>query len=177
MGAAVVIDADANERTAAVDFEPSVQVRLADGTQSTLGEVGHPFYILTFVETPAGGPGAVDPRLRRIAERLYVDDVAVVQLCLPTGEAGQWAAAAETATRPVRPHNLVRVYDPKRLAWGAFGRPPPGTLLLIDRQGVWSLVYRRRTLDDPVDVILAAEALQEEWEREQQSLTGRGRDD
>jgi len=148
-------------------FGSRVTIRRPDGTTTTLGHVGNPFYVIGFIEVPADDPGFIDPRMQDLARQFEVDSVAVVQISLAAEKQILSDEAIEEGNRrPVTPDNLSRFYDPQRLAWEAFGRQESGTILLLDRRGMGALARMKRSLDKPRDIILRIHRIQREWELE-----------
>jgi hypothetical protein len=161
----VVIETQKRQGFLHSGFESEVTVRRADGSTTTLGHVGNPFYVITFVEVPPGDPAYVDPRIERLAKRFELDSVAVIQMSIPKAkETFSEEAIAEANLRPIYLTNLSRFLDPDRRAWRIFGQPEPQTILLVDRRGVFGSSREKGTLDEPRRAILAVEWMQREWE-------------
>jgi len=152
--------------------ESRLNIRLSDETTTTLGRVGNPFYVLAFVEVPADDPGFIDPRIEKLARRFKLDSIAVIQISLPAKDRTfSDEQTAKDDRKGASPNNLYRFYDPRRLAWEAFGRQESGTAVLVDRRGISSLIVMVQPLDDPGRFIARVNAMQSDWERDEGTLS------
>ena len=152
-------------------FESQVTIRRPDGSTTTLGHVGNPFYVITFVEVPADNLGYVDPRIERLAKRFELDSVAVIQMSLPEEKKTfSDEAIAEANLQPIYLENLSRFLDPRRRAWKIFGEPDCEAILVVDRRGLFGSIHAQGTLDDPAKVIRRVRWLQTEWKIAQKSF-------
>jgi len=139
---------------APLGYEYSVPVQLSNGTMTTISQIGKPFYVIAFVETPADDPCYVSPEVQRIAQRLWLDSVSVIQISLPTSDKRFDKNVLAVCTPPSA--NLFRIFDQDRRAWNKFNRPKSGTLLLVNTHGN---VTSRGTLSHADDVVFDAERL------------------
>ena len=107
---------------------PAVAVRTADGRTSTLAQEVQPIYVVAFVED--GEACCETPyRLRRVAERLRTLNISLVQIQVPAADGRRRDVPCTDCPPPAG--NLFRFDDPTGAAWTAFGRPAPGTMLLV----------------------------------------------
>jgi hypothetical protein len=149
-------------------FESQVTLRRPDGSTTKLGHVGNPFYVITFVEVPAGNIGYVDHRLEQLAKQFELDSVAVIQMSLPEKKKTfSDEELAEANFYPIRLTNLSRFFDPQRRAWKIFGEPDCQTLMVVDRRGLFGSKDAQGTLDAPAKTIRRVQRLQADWEIEQ----------
>ena len=140
---------------------PRIPLRAADGEATTLEAVVGPLCIVGFVD--AAEPDAWTPRagLAGLARRMALDHVSVVQIAVPP-DGDLPAGAVGVEDEP--PGNLLLLADPGRVAWEAFGRPEPGTLMVVDDD---RMIRRTGRLEDPLLVVIKARSLARELEREQ----------
>ena len=152
-------------------FESEVGIRRPDGSTTKLGHVGNPFYVISFVEVPAGDIGYIDPRIESLAKRFELDSVAVIQMSVPAEKEtfGEAALAAAHGT-PIYLTNLSRFFDPQRQAWKMFREPDCEALLVVDRRGLFGSKHVKGTLDEPEKIIRRVRQLQIDWEIEQRTL-------
>jgi len=152
-------------------FESKVTVRRTDGSPTTLGHVGNPFYAITFVEVAADNLEFVDPRIEGLAKRFELDSVVVIQMSIPKETETFTQEAIEAANYPpTKMKNLSRFIDPERRAWKIFGRPDCGAVLLIDRRGINRTMKAKGSLDDLGPVITRLQWMQKEWDIERRGL-------
>jgi hypothetical protein len=113
-------------------FAPTVPIRGSDGRITTLQAAANEVYVVAFVPAADSSGCGIDPRVSKLANRLWDDSVSVIQLTEP-GSTGSLAVTGPVPCLP--PRNGILVLDPDRIAWSAFGSPPLGTVLLIDPHG------------------------------------------
>ncbi|MCP4379038.1 MAG: hypothetical protein GY794_23050 [bacterium] len=152
-------------------FESQVSIRRPDGSTTKIGHVGNPFYVITFVEVPAGNIGYVDPRLEQFAKQFELDSVVVIQMSLPEKKKTFSQEELDEANfYPIRLTNLSRFFDPDRRAWKVFGEPDCKTLMVVDRRGLFGTRDSQGTLDDPAETIRRIRRLQGDWKNEQKEF-------
>ncbi len=151
------------------EFSPRVFVETAEGKQIRLDKLGGPFYVVGFVAPPGEEAEYLSPVLIRLSNELWLDSIEVIQITLPTP-----ACSLPSADRPTdsatdglaaTKNNFARFYDPEKIAWHAFWRPAPGTLLLVDRRNLIPMIDKRSTLDNPQPILRRAYDLQRDWEQ------------
>lgn len=141
---------------------PDLRVRRPDGSRTRLDTIGGAFYVVAFVEPPGTDPCYIHPAVRRVADELYLDCIPVVQITLPT-EACPLSAEARAGCPPPS-ENLVRLFDPDRAAWRAFGQPEAETMLLIDCSPLAPVIDTATTVHHPEPLLRRADDLQKQWE-------------
>jgi len=140
---------------------PRIPLRGADGEATTLEAVGGPLCIVGFVDAAESDAWTPRAGLAGLARRMALDDVPVVQIVVPPGgEPPDGAVSVEDEP----PGNMVLLADPGRVAWEAFGRPEPGTLMVLDDD---RMIRRTGRLAEPLLVIIKARSLARQLEREQ----------
>lgn len=151
-------------------YTPYIHVETSDGKHTRVGKLGGPFYILVFAAPPGEDPCFIDPRVRHLADKLYLDSIPVIQITLPTDNCALTPEQRQACTPPGG--ELYRVFDPDRLAWEACHKPQPGSAILVNRQNLIPMVDVRKTLDETDDLLHRAEQYQREWERDQAGELG-----
>lgn len=142
------------------NIAPTIPLLRPDGKITTLAEAAAPFYIVAFVEAPAGQPDYIDPNVEAIAKKFWLDSVSVVQITDPAMGKTFPDDVLQKSTAPK--DNLILVLDPKRLAWEMFRMPAAGTLLLVDRFGY---IVEVGSLSDSKNVLFETFQMAKEWER------------
>lgn len=113
-------------------YAPTVPIRGTDGRMTTLQAAANSVYVVAFVPAGDSSGCGIDPRVSKLANKLWADSVSVIQITEP-GSTGTLNATGPIPCSP--PQNGMLVLDPDRVAWSAFGSPPLGTVLLIDPNG------------------------------------------
>lgn len=88
----------------------------------------------------------LDPTVVALADQLADLPVTVAQISLPPEGSAAGGEAAHTPSKS----GMMYLYDAHRIAWEAFGRPNPGELILIGRNGD---VLATGSLRDPQSVL------------------------
>lgn len=152
-------------------YAPRVTVMRPDGSEIRIGHVGGPFFVVGFVEPPAQDAGYFSPALAEMAGKLSLDGTAVIQITVPTELCK--LTPQQQAASPMPRENLYRYFDPSKLAWKAYWRPDPGTVMLVDRQNLIPIINKRGKLNDPKSVqamIDHAKQMQRQWNQNQGRL-------
>jgi hypothetical protein len=139
-------------------FVPDIPFTTADGKQTTLFAVRQPIAIVGFVEASLESCCHVDPTLAGLSEQFHTLPVTVVQVVMAQGT--DRLDPDERKTPDLRRSDPVVLYDQNRIAWTGYGRPKPGTLVLIDKCGTVvevSDMQNRRTLARTATKLAAAE--------------------
>jgi len=167
----VVVDTQERRGFMQSGFESRVTIRRPDGSTTRLGHVGNPFFIITFIEAPAGNIGHVDPRVEKLAKRFELDSVAVIQMSIPPEkETFTEEAMAAAGQQPIEHTNLSCFLDPERRTWRILGEPDCQSILVVDRRGIFGNVNPKGTLDEPGKAIRTVERMQKEWDIEQKDM-------
>jgi hypothetical protein len=143
------------------EFAPYVDVATTDGQQTRIGRIGGPFFALAFVEK--ADPYAPEPALAELARKVWLDSIMIIQVSLPDQQAdgADFPAAAHSDDLPP---NLVCIDDGQCEAWMAYGRPEPGTVLIIDRMHILQVVDFRGHITQTHAVRNRLAELQANWE-------------
>ena len=135
-------------------FVPDIPFTTADGKQTTLFAVRQSITIVGFVKVSAEGCCQVDSELARLSAEFRRLPVTIVQVVMP-----------QDADRPDPSHrempdlkraDPVLLYDQDRVAWNGYGKPKPGTLVLINKYGTIievSDIQNRRTLTQKATIL------------------------
>jgi peroxiredoxin len=136
---------------------PDVQYISQDGQASSLHAVRSPVTVVAFVQAEGSACCWLEPRVVELSDRLDDLPVTVAQFALPEGDCPHGQACVETCN--LRDGELIALCDAQRLAWNAYGRPKPSTLILIgpDKQ-----VMLTGSLDEPAPIMAAARELGEQ---------------
>lgn len=144
------------------NIAPTIPLLLPSGTTTTLAQAAAPFYVVAFVDAPAGQFGYIDPRVAKIAKQFSIESVSTVQITTPA--VGQHFPTDALQQCTVPKSNLILVLDPKRLAWQMFRMPTAGTLLLIDRFGY---ITQTGNLSDPKAFLFRTYQMAQQWQQKQ----------
>jgi hypothetical protein len=143
-------------------YVPDVLVMNSKGKEASYIDRCGPFFLMTFIEPPAGKPCHIDPRVQELAGKVRAKDLTVVQVVLPTEDCPLGPEAVASCADGEE--NIRRLFDPERIAWRAYYQPEPGTLFLIDRINLLPVIVVETTLDDFDPLWPEIERLQDEWE-------------
>lgn len=152
------------------EFAPRVFVqRDGAGKPVRLDKIGGPFYVVGFVEPPRRDAEYLHPVLTDLAQKFWLDSIPVIQITLPTKRCPPEEIRKEAGAEipPETKDNFARFFDADRIAWEAFDRPRPGTILVVDRTSLVPLLDARATLADPPRLVARLEELQRQWEEDQ----------
>ena len=133
---------------------PNVPFTTASGRSVMLNSVRQPIAIVGFVNTPGADCNQLAPQLRSLSQRYLSQPVTVVQMSVPA-EPGVYGPGCQVVSGDPA-LGLVVICDPSREALASFNNPAPGTIYLLDNQGV---VIARGTLDRPGTVTDAADKM------------------
>jgi hypothetical protein len=133
---------------------PDVEYKSLEGKQASFNKVRQPVAVLAFIAPQGPNCCAVDPGVINIADHLWDLPVTVAQLSLPTSKCPHGPGCVEACN--LRKGRVMSLCDAQRLAWNAYGKPAPGTLLLI---GPDDKIAAKASLLDPKAVMDAARKL------------------
>lgn len=108
---------------------PDVQYISVEGTQGDFNKARYPVAIIAFAAPEAASCCWIDPKLVNIADQLLDLPVTVAQFSLPKGKCLHGRGCIEACN--LRNGGLMSLCDAQWLAWDAYGRPAPGSLILI----------------------------------------------
>ena len=100
-----------------------------DGRQTTFRKISQPIAILAFTSTPGETCCRLLPELVTLADRFKYAPITVAQISLPRTKCSHGPGCTEVCN--INDARLVALCDADRIAWKAYGRPKPGTLILI----------------------------------------------
>ncbi len=159
---AMVVQSD-SMTTQNLNIAPTIPLQLKDGKTTTLTEIAAPFYLVAFVEAPAGQADYVNPDVFAIAKEYNLESISVVQITEPA-EGQTIPEAALQQCSPPDDDNMILVLDPNRQAWKQFNKPALGTLLLINRRGD---IAEKGTLADFQAIQFQAFEMAKNWDEKQ----------
>ena len=158
-------------------FSPRVFVKGVEGQYDEktirLDRIGGPFYVIGFVEPPGDDAGYLNPVLTEMARKLWLESVEVIQITLPTKDCSldaQQRLAVNDNVMETK-NNFARFFDPQKIAWEAYWRPKPGSILVVDRCTLIPVVDERSTLADPQRILSRVQDLQQRWNDDMWELT------
>jgi putative hemolysin len=108
---------------------PDVEYRSMQGGQASFNKVRKPVTIVVFVTPPGAACCWLDPEVFNLADQFWDLPVTVAQFSLPTSQCPHGAGCTEGCH--IREGSVMSLCDAHRLAWDAYGRPTPGTLILL----------------------------------------------
>ena len=139
---------------------PDIPFASADGRETTFNKIRQPIAIVAFTSVSSETCCSPSPALVNLAHRFKYLPITVAQVHLPTGENPH----RQEFIKHYDLHNegIVTLYDAQRIAWRAFGKPRPNTILLIDDNGkimsfnkegdnLKQLAYKAQRLGEAID--------------------------
>ena len=135
-------------------YAAELAVKGFDGRTANLRSVVRGSYVVAFVQPEGQACCEVNPAVNSLARELADSAVDVVQITLPTEQCPLHERDVHNCPAPAR--NVLRFYDPDRVAWAAYAHPPAGTVYLI---GPDNRVERIASLDYPDELISQAREL------------------
>jgi hypothetical protein len=145
---------------------PNVEYQSREGKQASFDEVRQPVAVVAFVAPQGPACCSLDPQVIDVADQLWDLPVTVAQFSLPTSKCPHGPGCVEACS--LRKGRVMSLCDAQRRAWNAYGKPAPGTLILVDPD---SRVMAQGLLRAPETVVAAARKLGE-MVREKQGEPG-----
>jgi hypothetical protein len=133
---------------------PDVEYQSKEGKQASFNKVRQPVAVIAFVAPQGANCCSLDPGVVNIADQLWDLPVTVAQFSLPTSKCPHGPGCVEACN--LRKGRVMSLCDAQRLAWDAYGKPAPGTLILI---GPDNKIVAKASLHDPKAVVVAAQEL------------------
>lgn len=127
---------------------PDVQYESLEGKEASFNRTRQPVAIVAFVAPQGAACCWLDPGVINIADQLWELPVTVAQFSLPTKECPHGPGCVEVCN--LRKGRVMSLCDAQRLAWNAYGKPAPDTLILV---GTDNKVLAKGSLDDPKTVV------------------------
>ena len=152
MQTGVVVD-DPTVRQIQAPYAVELAVRSFQGKKARLRSVVRGTYVVAFVQPEGEACCEVNPAVNSLARELADSEVDVVQITLPTE---QCPLEHDLHDCPTPASNLLRFYDPGRVAWAAYRHPAAGAIFLV---GPDNRVERVAALDYPDELISQAREL------------------
>jgi hypothetical protein len=145
---------------------PDVDYRSLEGKQASFNKVRQPIAIVAFVAPPGAACCWLEPTLVNLAGQFWDLPVTVAQFSEPTSKCPHGAGCVEVCN--LHKGAVMTLCDAQKLAWEAYGKPAPGTLILI---GPDNKILRKGSLSDPQAVVSEAKRL---GQTEKERLPGPG---
>jgi hypothetical protein len=133
---------------------PDVEYQSKEGKRSSFNRVRQPVALVAFVTPPGAACCWVEPGLVNMADQLSDLPVTVAEFSEPTSKCPHGAGCTEVCN--LRQGRLMSFCDVQKLAWKAYGKPAPGTLILI---GPDNKILGKGSLSDPQAVVSEAKRL------------------
>jgi hypothetical protein len=133
---------------------PDVKYRSLEGKETGFNRVRRPVAIVAFVAPEGPNCCWLEPRVVTMADQLWDLPVTVAQFSLPTSQCPHGPGCVEVCN--MRQNRVMSLCDAQRLTWNAYGKPAPGTLILIGADGKIAMKGSR---SDPKPVVGAAKRL------------------
>jgi len=133
---------------------PNVAYESMEGKQASFNRARQPVAVVAFVAPQGEGCCSLDPKVVNIADQLWDLPVTVAQFSLPTSKCPHGPGCVEACN--LGKGRVMSLCDAQRLAWNAYGKPAPGTLILI---GPDNRIVAKASLSDPAVVVNAAKKL------------------
>jgi hypothetical protein len=133
---------------------PNVQYRSMEGKQASFNKVREPVAIVAFVAPPGAACCSLEPKLINIADQFWDLPVTVAEFSEPTSKCPHGPGCAEVCK--LHQGRVMSLCDADKLAWKAYGKPAPGTLILI---GPDNKIVTKASLSDPHAVVDEAKRL------------------
>jgi hypothetical protein len=108
---------------------PDVEYKSMEGKQASFNQAREPVAVIAFVAPKGAACCALDPRVVNLADQVWDLPVTVAQFSLPTSKCPHGPGCTEVCH--LRQGRVMSLCDAERLAWNAYGKPAPGTLILV----------------------------------------------
>ncbi len=130
---------------------PDVEYRSLQGKQTSFNKIRQPVAVVAFVAPPGATCCWLDPTVLNLADQLWDLPVTVAQFSEPTSQCPHGAGCTEVCN--LRQGRVMSLCDAQQLAWRAYGKPAPGTLILI---GPDNKILSKGTLNEPQALVAEA---------------------
>jgi hypothetical protein len=145
---------------------PDVQYKSLEGKQASFNKVRQPIAIVAFVAPPGTACCWLEPTLVNLAGQFWDLPVTVAQFSEPTSKCPHGAGCVEVCN--LHKGAVMTLCDAQKLAWEAYGKPAPGTLVLI---GPDNKIVTKGSLSNPKPILEEAKRL---GQTEKERLPGPG---
>ena len=133
---------------------PDIPFYTTGGIQTSFSRISKPIAIMAFTSTPGETCYKLEPELVDLAYELRNKPVTVAQISLLRGKCPHGVGCEEYCS--IRDNYLVSLCDDNHIAWSAYGRPEPNTVILV---GENNEIVAIETLDNLNGITLKAEKL------------------
>ena len=133
---------------------PDVQYVSSKGEQGDFNKARLSIAVIVFSAPEAANCCWVDPKVVNVADQLWGLPVTVAQFSLPKGKCAHGQGCVEVCN--LHKNRLISLCDAKRIAWNAYARPVPGSLILI---GPDNKILMNGSLSNPNVVVDEAKRL------------------
>ncbi len=113
---------------------PNFSVVTVDGQQTSFNELHEPIAIVAFVSFRGSQRCWLNPKLVSLAKDLRYRRITVTQISEPDEKCPHNTGCVVVTCYLKDPH-LVVLCDADRIAWNAYRKPKPNTVVLIDSKG------------------------------------------
>jgi hypothetical protein len=124
---------------------PNFPIATADGEQTSFNELREPIAIVAFVSSSGPQCCRLNPKLVSLAGNLRNRNITVAQISEPTERCPHGPGCIATCN--LKDPHLVSLCDAEGIAWNAYRRPKPNTVILIDRRGYVAAVSSLTNLE------------------------------
>jgi len=140
---------------------PDIYYLSAEGKKGDFNRIRYGLALVAFSPPDDARCCSLDPKVVNLSDELWNLPVTVAQVSLPNGKCPHGQGCLEAGS--VCNKRLVTFCDANSVAWNAYGRPTPGSVILI---GPGNKVLMTGSLDHPRNVLSEARRLgQEELDR------------
>jgi len=146
---------------------PDVEYESMAGKQTSFNKARQAVAVIAFVTPQGAACCSLDPKVVNIADQLWEVPVTVAEFSLPTSECPHGPGCVEACN--LRKGRVMSLCDAGRLAWNAYGKPAPGTLILV---GPDNKVVAKASLSDPGALVDEARRLGQIQKKEQRGPGG-----
>ena len=133
---------------------PDIQYLSADGEKGDFDMIRYGLALVAFSPPEGDRCCSPDPKVVDLSDKVWNLPVTVAQVSLPNGKCHHGQGCSEAGK--LRNQRVVTLYDANSVAWNAYGRPAPGSVILI---GPGNKVLMTGSLDHPRDVLSEARRL------------------
>jgi hypothetical protein len=109
---------------------PDIPFTTSDGKYTSLWEIRQPITIVAFVETTIETWSQVNSEVANLHDKFSRYPVTIVQVSLIDGASG--THSSREIQSDVKTSGPVVLCDGDRIAWNLYGKPAPGTAVLLD---------------------------------------------
>jgi hypothetical protein len=135
---------------------PDVEYKSLEGKQASFNKVRQPIAVVAFVAPEGANCCWLEPGVVNLANQFWELPVTVAEFSEPTDKCPHGPGCVEACN--LRQGRVMSLCDAQRLAWKAYGKPAPGTLILL---GPDNKMLAKGSLSDPKPIVDEARRLAE----------------